>query len=118
MKVEIKNGAGYVVKAGRVVEKFVLPTGIHDFPDDVQVVEVDTEQDLGAITVYVAPPSRAEQLAALAEEYRPRLRQARDDYLDSLIGDDGAGLVLAKKQAFKALRAEYQGKVAVLGGEA
>jgi len=65
-KIKLKTGFGYTKDAqGRIIMKFELPQGEHLFPDDVEVVEVESLEELNLIEVYQEP----EPLHPLAKEY-------------------------------------------------
>jgi len=65
-KIKLKTGFGYIKDAqGRIIMKFELPQGKHLFPDDVELVELATREELNSIEVYQEP----EPLHRLAGEY-------------------------------------------------
>jgi len=52
MRVKLKTGLGYIKdKEGRIISKFDLPVGEHNFPDDVEVIEVESREELAKIEV-------------------------------------------------------------------
>lgn len=58
MKVKLKTGLGYIKnKEGKIISKFDLPVGEHNFPDDVEVVEVENREELAKIEVVPEEPS-------------------------------------------------------------
>ncbi len=58
MKVKLKTGLGYIKnKEGKIISKFDLPIGEHNFPDDVEVVEVESREELAKIEVAPEEPS-------------------------------------------------------------
>jgi len=51
--IELKTGLGYIrrISDGKIITKFNLPAGKHPFPDDVEVIEVSSKEELEKIVV-------------------------------------------------------------------
>ncbi|AEA48065.1 hypothetical protein [Archaeoglobus veneficus] len=83
MEVELKIGKGYLVKDGKVIEKFHLPKGVHKFPDDVEVIEcedietIQIEHETQEQKIPPNPPlsERVEKLEREISEIKLKLNQ-------------------------------------------
>lgn len=74
----VQTGYGYLVKDGHITDKMQLPQGSHPLKDGYTYVEVNSQAELDAVQVYVAP-STAEEVA------KQKADKERQDALDELI---------------------------------
>ena len=96
MKIRLKTGLGYIEKDGKVIEKFELPVGEHNFPDGVNVIEVNSKAELEAVEIYKAP---------VEESVEIKLKKLREEIIDKMLADEDITLL---KQKYKQLRSQLQ----------
>lgn len=79
-EVELTTGLGYIVRDGKIIEKFELPPGTHKFPGDVEVVEVSSREELNQVEIYQEPVQETDE---------QKLIRLREIILDKMIaGED------------------------------
>lgn len=57
---KVTTGFGYIVKDGKIVDKYELPIGEHPLKDGYSQVEVQDGKELESIEVYIEPKSQVE----------------------------------------------------------
>lgn len=103
----LKTGLGYFTKNGKVISKFELPKGPHKFEDDVEVVEVETREDLSQVEVYVEKPEdrlpESERYAYLRQQEYPSTSEMVVALWEKLVENRPEALeaLQAKREAVK-----------------
>lgn len=49
-QVKLNTEYGYTMRDGKIIDRFILPVGTHKFPDDVEVVQLESESEVYATT--------------------------------------------------------------------
>jgi hypothetical protein len=114
MKITLTTGFGYMKRNGVVFERYCLPIGTHNFPDDAEVVEVADLAAMLAIVVQETP----EQIKAglntwLDARYNQLVLKAVRLYLEGYGDSDNTALADLKAKV-KDSKTKYAAKKAAI----